>query len=71
MRKYRDNLIPKFYDEIPNILENGILYISEKYKTAIHLCACGCGEHTVTPLGDKNKLNVKEWSFINNNGLKI
>lgn len=34
---------------IPDILENGFIYVSRKYQTAIHLCACGCGEHTVTP----------------------
>jgi hypothetical protein len=31
-------------------LEEGVLYISERYKTASHKCACGCGEEVVTPL---------------------
>ncbi len=35
---------------IPEQLENGKLYFSEKYRCAIHLCACGCGEKTVTPI---------------------
>lgn len=35
---------------IPKQIENGKLYYSEKYSIAIHLCACGCGEHTVTPI---------------------
>lgn len=39
------------HDQIPEELENGVLYISLKYKVAIHLCACGCGGQTVTPLG--------------------
>jgi hypothetical protein len=26
------------------------LYISPKYRSAIHLCCCGCGEKVVTPL---------------------
>jgi hypothetical protein len=34
---------------IPETLEQGVLYVSEKYSVAIHLCACGCGEQTVTP----------------------
>lgn len=34
----------------PTPLESGVLYISERFKTAIHLCACGCGEKVVTPL---------------------
>lgn len=39
-----------FVDSVPDNLENGVLYISEKYKMAIHLCCCGCGEEVVTPL---------------------
>ena len=43
----------KYTETIPAILENGILYISKKYGIAMHLCACGCGEKTATPLGKK------------------
>lgn len=39
---------------IPDDLKQGVLYISEKYGVAIHLCACGCGGQTVTPFGDKH-----------------
>lgn len=39
-----------FVDYMPNIINQGILYISMQYTTAIHLCACGCGEKVVTPL---------------------
>lgn len=35
---------------IPEELEFGKLYYSEKYGTATHLCACGCGRKVVTPL---------------------
>ncbi len=38
-------------ETIPDVLEDGFIYVSEKYETAIHLCACGCGEQTVTPWG--------------------
>ena len=41
---------PIFVDSIPEIIEENKLYISEKYKTAIHNCLCGCGEKTITPL---------------------
>lgn len=34
---------------MPEKLENGVIYVSEKYQIAIHLCACGCGMATVTP----------------------
>lgn len=36
---------------MPDDLENGVIYVSEKYQIAIHLCACGCGIETVTPIG--------------------
>lgn len=44
------NIRPQFSDFIPDKLEEGVLYISERYKTASHKCACGCGEEVVTPL---------------------
>lgn len=37
---------------VPRPLEEGVLYFSPKYETAIHLCACGCGIETVTPLSE-------------------
>jgi hypothetical protein len=42
---------------MPDDLELGVLYVSEKYRTAHHLCACGCGARIRTPLGPT------EWSF--------
>ena len=35
---------------IPEYIEEGVLYVSTKYGTAIHKCCCGCGEEVVTPL---------------------
>ena len=40
----------KFVEFIPDVLEDGILYISIEYCTAIHKCVCGCGNEVVTPL---------------------
>ncbi len=34
----------------PKELIPGVLYVSLKYKLALHLCCCGCGEKVVTPL---------------------
>lgn len=41
---------PRFVELIPKELDDGVLYISEKYKVAVHKCASGCGEKVVTPL---------------------
>lgn len=40
----------KFIEFIPEKIEDGILYISIEYCTAIHKCVCGCGNEVVTPL---------------------
>jgi hypothetical protein len=40
----------EFVDYIPDILEDGVIYISIPYATATHKCACGCGQVVVTPI---------------------
>lgn len=42
---------------MPALLEQGVLYVSEEFGTAAHLCACGCGSKVRTPLG------LTEWTF--------
>ena len=42
---------------VPKVLEPGLLYVSEEFGAALHLCACGCGNKVSTPLGPT------EWSF--------
>lgn len=39
-----------FTAEIPESLEDGILYVSRECCVALHNCACGCGEEVSTPL---------------------
>jgi len=39
-----------FVEKVPPNLEEGMLYISMRYRTASHLCACGCGNKVVTPI---------------------
>jgi hypothetical protein len=41
---------------MPKDLQAGVLYVSEEFLTAAHLCACGCGTKIRTPLG------ATEWS---------
>ena len=47
----------EYVEYIPEKLQSGILYISLKYKTASHLCCCGCGNKVVTPL------NAAKWGL--------
>lgn len=66
---------PQFVEFIPEQLSEGVLYISAKYKIALHLCCCGCRQEVVTPLspaewqvrkdGDVVSLSpsIGNWSF--------
>lgn len=36
---------------MPKELKPGVLYASEEFGAAAHLCACGCGAKIRTPLG--------------------
>jgi hypothetical protein len=47
------SITPVFTTVIPMELEHGKLYISKRFGVAIHLCACGCGEKSVTPISFK------------------
>ena len=42
---------------MPKELKPGVLYVSKEFKTAAHLCACGCGAKIRTPLAST------EWSL--------
>lgn len=50
MRPQNIHLKPIFVDYIPSEVESGHLYISIKFATAAHKCACGCGNEVITPL---------------------
>ena len=38
-------------DTIPRSINDGTVYVSRKYATAVHNCCCGCKNQVVTPLG--------------------
>jgi hypothetical protein len=40
----------RFVDAAPEVLDDGVLYVSIRYATALHRCACGCGSEIVTPI---------------------
>ncbi|SRR5258708_26659348 len=48
----------KFVEFIPEQLEEGILYLTVEYRTAVHKCVCGCGNKVVTPL------SPTDWKMI-------
>ena len=45
-----EKFVPTFVDTVPRHLEGGRLYVSLRYRTVTHLCACGCGVEVNTPL---------------------
>lgn len=55
-------LIPQFIESAPSELSEGVLYISERYRTALHNCCCGCRTKVVTPL------NPAGWSYTLKSG---
>src|SRR5271167_3964779 len=40
----------EFVEFIPKDREEGVLYVSIAYATAVHNCFCGCGTKVVTPI---------------------
>lgn len=41
----------EFVESVPERMEDDVIYVSIRYRSVIHLCACGCGSEVVTPLG--------------------
>jgi hypothetical protein len=48
----------EFVEFIPEELQEGVLYITVRYRTAVHKCVCGCGNKVVTPL------SPTDWKLI-------
>lgn len=40
----------EFVEFVPKEREDGVLYVSIPYATAVHNCFCGCGTKVVTPI---------------------
>src|ERR1700722_15023378 len=54
----RTDITFEFVEFVPKDLEEGKLYISTEYATAVHRCCCGCGLKVTTPLAPD------EWRLI-------
>jgi hypothetical protein len=50
----------EFVKSVPEKLEDGVIYVSVEYSTAIHKCFCGCGNEVVTPF------SPTDWEMIFN-----
>lgn len=48
-----NTVVHKFVDQVPEDLDNGLVYVSIPFSTVIHKCCCGCGHEVVTPLSRK------------------
>ena len=57
----RNQIQHRYVEFIPKDLDEGVLYISTRFKTASHLCCCGCGSKVVTPL------NPAKWRLVDHN----
>jgi hypothetical protein len=44
----------EFVDYVPPEPAEGVLYVSIRYRTVVHLCACGCGTKIATPISPAN-----------------
>lgn len=47
----------EFVEQMPENLDEGVIYVSIPFETVIHKCVCGCGAEVVTPL------SPAEWSL--------
>lgn len=50
----RDRMTHEFVEYVPSTLAEGVLYVSVRFRTVVHLCACGCAAKIATPLSPAN-----------------
>ena len=56
--KPQKTLAHEFVEFIPDLIEEGKIYVSIDYATAVHKCGCGCSKEVVTPL------SPTDWKLI-------
>lgn len=52
-----NNVRPKFVENVPDEMEDGIIYISVPFRLAMHKCLCGCGGEVTT------RISPTGWDF--------
>lgn len=58
-------LTPEFVEFMPEEMSEGVLYISENFEIAIHLCPCGCRNKVSITFGSW----ADSWLLTNEIGL--
>lgn len=54
----RQMMTHQFVEFIPEQLEEGVVYVTIEYATAVHRCCCGCGSEVVT------NFSPTDWKLI-------
>ena len=57
-----EQLKTEHLETMPSVKAPGILYVSQRFQLAIHLCACGCGGEAVTPLRSESEA-IPGWTY--------
>lgn len=52
-----NSLKAEFVENVPDELEEGIVYISLPFRLAMHKCCCGCGQEVTT------RISPTGWEF--------
>lgn len=56
---------------IPREYEDNTVYLSEKYKIAVHKCLCGCENLAATPLNEPGDTDGWDYSIDENERLTL
>ena len=54
----RESIAHQFVEFIPEQLDEGVVYVTIEYATAIHRCCCGCGTEVTT------NFSPTDWKLI-------
>ena len=54
----RDSITHQFVEFIPDQLEEGVVYVTIEYATAVHRCCCSCGSEVTT------NFSPTDWKLI-------
>jgi hypothetical protein len=54
----RESITHCFVEFVPEHLDEGIVYVTVEYATAVHRCCCGCGSEVIT------NFSPTDWKLI-------